>query len=291
MPGLQKEPCLGAASALADVPSCPKANTSKARRKSLLCHMTLGVASAGWIFFGSAHSVRGAAAAAAPGDTAPVALPLPKIVLNLGTPDSSGPILFRYELPTASFVANVRERLPHYRALFKDAALRSGLDWRLLAAVGYQESMWNPHAVSPTGVRGIMMLAASTADELDIDREDPAECIAGGALYFQQLRDSLPQQIPEPDRTNMALAAYNQGPGHLQDARTLAAQLGGDPNSWKDVRHALPLLNQERWFSKARHGYANGEVAVDYVDSVRGYFKQLDSAEHPPALQVASVEL
>jgi soluble lytic murein transglycosylase-like protein len=280
------ESCAGAAVAPTAAPSGLKA--ALARRKSLLCHMTLGVASAGWIFFaggtapGAAATIGSATAVAAAS----------KIVLNLGTPDGPGPILFKPRPePTARFAEDVRERLPRYRALFKQAGERSGIDWRLLAAVGYQESMWDAKAVSPTGVRGIMMLAASTAEELEIDRNNPADCIAGGAEYFQELHDALPAQIPEPDRTNMALAAYNQGPGHLNDARTLTAQLGGDPNSWKDVRHALPLLNQPRWFSKVRHGYADGEVAVDYVDNVLAYYEQLNSAEQPPALRVASFEL
>lgn len=286
MPSHPMEPSTGAITAPAVAPSGHKA--ARARRKSLLCHMTLGVASAGWIFFGGATTPR-ATASTGGASTANLSS---GIVLNLGTPDDSGPILFQpaQEL-TERFAEDMRERLPRYRALFKQAGERSGIDWRLLAAVGYQESMWDAKAVSPTGVRGIMMLAAGTADELEIDRTDPAESIEGGAEYFQQLRDNLPPQIPEPDRTNMALAAYNQGPGHLNDARTLAAQLGGDPNSWKDVRRALPLLNQPRWFSKARHGYANGAVAVDYVDNVLAFYGQLNSAEHPPALRVASFEL
>ncbi len=188
----------------------------------------------------------------------------------------------------------MRERLPRYQALFQQAALRNGVDWRLLAAVGYQESNWDPKAVSPTGVRGIMMLAQDTADELDVDRENAAECIAGGAQYFQQIRDRLPPQIREPDRTNMALAAYNQGLGHLQDARALAAELGGDPNSWKDVRHALPLLAEERWFSKARHGYAAGGEAVSYVVNVWQYYARLHAVPAgplPAPLRLASAGL
>ena len=75
----------------------------------------------------------------------------------------------------------------------------------------------------------------------------------------------------------MALAAYNQGLGHLYDARRLAVQLGGDPNRWRDVKSALPLLAEERWFSQTRHGYARGQEAVRFVSRVNGYYSMLSS--------------
>ena len=174
------------------------------------------------------------------------------------------------------FTADVQELLPRYRHFFENAAQRYGLDWRVVAAIGYQESHWNPAAVSPTGVRGIMMLTTETAADLEVlDRENAAQSIRGGARYFQQILAQLPPQISEPDRTWMALAAYNQGVGHLLDARSLAAQLGGDPDRWLDVRNALPLLSRERWFRKTRHGYARGREAVGFVGNVRNYYDML----------------
>ena len=260
----------------------------KARRRRLLRRVALGVVGAGWMLLvepvapsGSAI-IRDASDRTTKPETRTDAKPsLPAVVALELRSDLD-------ELTASRFADDVRARLPRFQGLFQQAALRSGMDWRLLAAVGYQESKWNPVAVSPTGVRGIMMLALDTADEMDVDREDPAECIAGGAQYFQQIRDRLPPQIREPDRTNMALVAYNQGLGHLQDARTLAAQLGGDPNRWKDVRRALPLMAEERWFAKARHGYFDGQDALDYVYSVRGYYTLLHSVPETP-VQVASV--
>jgi len=174
------------------------------------------------------------------------------------------------------FTADVQERLPRYRAFFENAAQRYGLDWRVVAAIGYQESHWDPAAVSPTGVRGIMMLTTETAADLEVaDRANAAQSIRGGARYFQQILAQLPPQIAEPDRTWMALAAYNQGVGHLLDARALAAQLGGDPDRWLDVRNALPLLSREHWFKKTRHGYARGREAVGFVGNVRNYYDML----------------
>jgi membrane-bound lytic murein transglycosylase F len=190
-------------------------------------------------------------------------------------------------LGVVRFTTDVQERLPRYRTVFEDAGKHYGLDWKVVAAIGYQESHWDPAAVSPTGVRGLMMLTSDTAALLEVDRENAAESIHGGAHYFQEIREQLPPQIAEPDRTWMALAAYNQGIGHLLDARELAAQLGGDPNRWLDVRNALPLLMRERWFKKTRHGYARGSEAVGFVGNVRNYYDMLNwltqgAPEQPP---------
>ena len=194
------------------------------------------------------------------------------------------------------FVTDVQKLLPRYREQFEDAAERYGMDWRLLAAIGYQESKWDPEAVSYTGVRGIMMLTSDTAAQLDVaNREDPAQSIRGGARYFLEMLKSLPPTIEEPDRSWMALAAYNQGLGHLLDARTLAAKNGNDPDRWVDVRDTLPLLTRERWFSQTKYGYARGREAVNFVANVRSYYDLLSwmsggggSPSAPPTAVTAS---
>lgn len=174
------------------------------------------------------------------------------------------------------FLRHVEQRLPQYSELFRRAAIDHQHDWRLLAAVGYQESQWDPKAISPTGVRGIMMLTRRTAKELGIDdRIDPRNSITGGARYLQQILKRLPAHIQEPDRTWMALAAYNVGYGHLQDARTLARQNGGDADRWADVMKTLPLLMEKQWYRKTRYGYARGMEAVNYVQNIRGYYDML----------------
>jgi membrane-bound lytic murein transglycosylase F len=189
------------------------------------------------------------------------------------------------------FMMHIDTRLPRYRHFFHEAAARVGLDWRLLAAIGYQESQWDPHAVSPTGVRGIMMLTLATAAQLGIDdRDDPQESIFGGARYFVKLRAKIPRRIPEPDRTWFALAAYNVGFGHLEDARVLTQIQGGNPDRWENVRERLPLLTQERWYSRVKHGYARGWEPVRYVDAIRGYMEILDWVGGDARTQTAQVE-
>jgi membrane-bound lytic murein transglycosylase F len=145
------------------------------------------------------------------------------------------------------FIDDIRVRLPQYRHWFREAASEVGVDWRLLAAIGYQESHWIPTATSHTGVRGLMMLTEDTASALGVvDRLDPRASIFGGAHYFVRMRNQLPHRILEPDRTWMTLAAYNVGIGHLEDARVLTQMHGKNPDAWDDVREHLPLLTQEK---------------------------------------------
>ncbi|WP_457942619.1 membrane-bound lytic murein transglycosylase MltF [Vreelandella alkaliphila] len=181
---------------------------------------------------------------------------------------------------TRTFLAHLDERLPTYSELFKKAARDTGFDWKLLAAVGYQESHWNPNAVSPTGVRGLMMLTNPTASEMGIaDRTNPAQSIDGGARYLRSIKDRLPESIVGNDRLYMAMAAYNVGLGHLYDARKIAEMRGGNPDSWQDVRAALPLLQQREWHSQTRHGYARGGEPVIYVRNIRRYYEMIEYVE------------
>jgi len=186
------------------------------------------------------------------------------------------------------FMEHIESRLPQYRHWFKEAAGEVGLDWRLLAAVGYQESHWDPSATSHTGVRGLMMLTEETAQALNVgDRLDPRASIFGGAKYFVWLRDQIPKRILEPDRTWFTLAAYNVGVGHLEDARILTQMHGKDPDSWNDVREHLPLLTQEKWYSRVKRGYARGWEPVRFVENIRGYIDILDwvATDTGPAAQ------
>jgi membrane-bound lytic murein transglycosylase F len=177
---------------------------------------------------------------------------------------------------TRQFTRDVRSLLPAYRAQFKAAAERYSIDWRLLAAIGYQESKWDPQAVSSTGVRGLMMLTEETALTFDVeDRTDPAQSIHGGARYFAYIMRKLPKSIAQPDRTWFALATYNIGYGHMLDARRLAKSRGGDPNKWLDVRPNLKLLALPEYFERTRHGFARGGEAVYFVDNVRNYYNVL----------------
>ncbi|MGZ5686026.1 MAG: membrane-bound lytic murein transglycosylase MltF [Usitatibacter sp.] len=181
---------------------------------------------------------------------------------------------------SGTLLERIVTHLPKLRPLFVEAELASGIDWRLVAAIGYQESHWDPLATSPTGVRGLMMLTEETADRLQIkDRLDARESILGGARYFALLREQMPPRIPEPDRTYLALAAYNIGVGHLEDARILAQKSGLNPDRWQDVRQVLPKISESESFVTLTHGYARGYEAMQLVDNVRNYYDILTHME------------
>ncbi len=183
-----------------------------------------------------------------------------------------------------TFMHHVRNRLPKYQAMFQDYASAFDMDWRLLAAIGYQESHWRPHAVSPTGVRGLMMLTRNTANYIGVsNRMDAEESIQGGAKYFRLVHEKIPAHIPEPDRTWFALASYNVGFGHLEDARRLTESAGKNPDRWVDVKEFLPLLAQKEWYSKTRFGYARGHEPVLYVQNIRRYYDVLARLTEPTA--------
>jgi membrane-bound lytic murein transglycosylase F len=175
------------------------------------------------------------------------------------------------------FLYHVKHRLPQYEQTFKVAAQRFNLDWRLLAAMSYQESQWNAKAISPTGVQGLMMLTKITANELGVeDRLDPVQSIFGGAEYFRKLLNRFPEGIPEEDRNWQALAAYNAGWGHLLDARRFARWDGENPNDWYVVKKYLPKLQHKRWYSKSTYGYApGGRQSLEYVKNIKLYYAAL----------------
>lgn len=176
----------------------------------------------------------------------------------------------------ARYRRRIKVRLPKYRPFFESAARKFKMDWKLMAALSYQESHWDPKAKSYTGVRGMMMLTRETASSLGVDnRLDVEDSILAGTRYLARLHRQVGKSVPEPDRTLMALAAYNIGFGHLQDARILARRLGKTDNTWHGVRSVLPLLQQKKYYRTLAHRYARGNEAVIFVDRIRTYYKML----------------
>ncbi|MDU4093019.1 MAG: membrane-bound lytic murein transglycosylase MltF [Pantoea sp.] len=171
---------------------------------------------------------------------------------------------------TRTFLRAIDDTLPAIRPLFERYATE--IDWRLLAAISYQESHWNPQATSPTGVRGLMMLTRNTAESLNVsDRLDPEQSVRGGTEYLLRMMDKFPSSVPEDERIWFALAAYNMGYAHMLDVRKLTEKQGGDPDSWADVKLRLPMLSQKRYYSQTTYGYARGHEAYNYVENIRKY--------------------
>ena len=181
---------------------------------------------------------------------------------------------------SSAFLEEIASQLPKLKPHFMEAELASGVDWRLIASIGYQESHWDAKATSPTGVRGLMMLTEETAQRLQIkDRLDARDSILGGARYFALLKEQLPPRIEEPDRTWLALAAYNIGIGHLEDARVLAQRANLNADKWQDVRQVIAKLAEPESFQSLKHGYARGGEAMQLVDNIRNYYDILTRME------------
>lgn len=180
------------------------------------------------------------------------------------------------------FIDSFDKRFPPYKPMFKSIAKKYNMDWRLLAAISYQESHWKKNAISMTGVRGLMMLTQDTAKSVGVDNRNNAEqSVLGGARYFKSLVKKIPEHIKDPDRTWMALAAYNVGFGHLEDARILTQKQGANPDKWLDVKQRLPLLSRKRWYTQTRNGYARGLEPVLFVERVRKYYNTLVQLTQP----------
>lgn len=183
-----------------------------------------------------------------------------------------------------NFLSRSQTLLPKYIRLFKNAQEVTDIDWRLLAALSYQESHWDNYSTSPTNVRGLMMLTEQTSDMMHVtDRLDPKQSVMAGAKFLLWMKDRIPSRIPEPDRTFMTLAAYNNGVGHLEDARIIAQRLGLNPDSWADVKRGYQLLNDPNYYVNAKHGYCSCGAPVIYTESVRSYYQIMQ--KHFPAYQ------
>jgi len=177
------------------------------------------------------------------------------------------------------FYKRIKSRLVKYENIFIDAGKKYNIPWKLLAAISYQESHWNPNAKSFTGVRGMMMLTRSTAKILGVkNRVDPKQSIVGGTRHLKQMIKFVPKEIEGENRLKFALAAYNVGMGHIHDARKLAKRLGYNQNIWSDLKKVLPLLAKKKYYKTLKYGYARGEEPVKYVEAIYDYRDILENS-------------
>lgn len=148
-----------------------------------------------------------------------------------------------------------------------------GWDWRLLAAQCYQESGFDPQAVSWAGARGLMQLMPETAAHLGLSASliySPEHNISAAARYLRELDRTFSDVKGRMDRINFVLAAYNGGAGHVRDAMTLARKHGKDPYKWGDVSYFILQLSQPKFYNdpEVRFGYLRGQETYDYVKSI-----------------------
>lgn len=170
------------------------------------------------------------------------------------------------------FFKNKQRLLSQWKSDFEEAGELNKIPWTLIAAISYQESHWDEHARSYTGVRGLMQLTEETAAHMGVkDRKDPQQSIFGGARYFRYLLDLTPEHLPLEERVSLALTAYNLGWGHLMDAQSLAVKKGLNPSSWRHLHSILPLLANPAYASQLQYGHARGQEAQDFVERVKAF--------------------
>jgi membrane-bound lytic murein transglycosylase F len=196
-------------------------------------------------------------------------------------PPAAKPAPQRARLPKRlahDFHAHIETRLPHLRSSFEAAGRETGFNWRVLAALGYQESRWRPAAVSPRGAQGVMMLMPVTVTKMGVKNVfSPDENIMAGSRYLLLMKERIPKRIADPDRTLLAMAAYNIGIGHLEDARIITQMRKKNPDRWADVRANLPRLSDPQWHSRVKRGYANGRETAQFVERVSQFAAILEA--------------
>ena len=181
------------------------------------------------------------------------------------------------------------DRISKYDDVIKKYANMYGIDWRLMAAQSYQESGFDPSARSWVGAVGLFQVMPATGAEMGFsDLKDPEQGVHAGIKYMAKLIDSFEKEVAFKQRVRFALAAYNAGRGHVEDARDLAASMKLDRNKWfGNVEKAMLLLEMPRYFRKARYGYCRGSEPVKYVSEIQSLYDNFTSVVAAPGAAVA----
>lgn len=173
------------------------------------------------------------------------------------------------------FHRKIHRNMPTYLTAIRNSAYQHGFDWRLIAAMIYQESGFNPNAVSYYGASGLMQLMPNTAASLGLPREniyDPGKNIAAGVKYLKRMYDLFEDVSDDTERIKLALASYNAGIGHVLDARKLAEDQALDKDVWDSIGSMLILLTKKEYYSQVKYGYCNGKETNNYVNNVITYY-------------------
>ena len=163
--------------------------------------------------------------------------------------------------------------------LFRRYSSTAGWDWRLLAAMSYQESGFDPQAVSSMGAMGLMQLMPSTADAMGVPRDkrfDPEQNISASTRYIRKVSQSFSDIKDAEERIKFTLAAYNGGVGHVQDAQTLTRKAGRDHQVWQEVAPFILHLSEPRYYRDpdVLNGYMRGSETEAYVRLIMNRWNQ-----------------
>lgn len=172
----------------------------------------------------------------------------------------------------SDFMSLNSNKISKYDPLIKEYSGQIGWDWRLVAALVYQESRFNPKAESWAGARGLMQIMPRTAKELGVsNRSDPRQSLKGGTAYLQRLHERFDQVPDSLERIKLTLASYNCGYYHVKDAQYLAENNDLNPLVWSDnVEKMVLALSEPEYYLKpgVKYGYVRGIEPVTYVDQI-----------------------
>lgn len=200
--------------------------------------------------------------------------------------------------PKAVFLSRDHGVISEYDALFKEASAVTGWDWRLIAAMCYQESAFDPNAKSYVGARGLMQLMPATAKELGVPQGDiciPETNVRAAARYIVKLYNTFNDVRDPSERLKFTLASYNGGTLHIRDAMALARKYGGNPARWDDVAPYVLGLQQPKYYKDpvVRHGYMIGSETANYVQNILERWRDYGGSvaiTHAPQLPVSGLE-
>ncbi len=179
-----------------------------------------------------------------------------------------------------SLLAAGEYRISAYDNIIRSVSERAGNDWRLVSAMAYHESRFDPTVVSRQGARGLMQIMPVVARHFDVPVETIADPATNVWLANQLLTQidrmlQLPAGVPEHDRMSLVLASYNGGVGHVSDARRLASYYGEDPNSWEVVSRYLELKSDPAYYENevVQNGrFTGSNQTLAYVRDVLGRY-------------------
>lgn len=172
----------------------------------------------------------------------------------------------------SEFFSMTGDKISPYDEMLKAKSVEVGWDWRLMAALVFQESQFDPEASSWAGAKGLMQLMPATAKQFGAkDRANPEQNLTAGAKYLEWLLNYWKDIPDSTDRIKFVLASYNTGQGHVEDARRLAIKYNKSPDLWEDnVAEYLLNKSQEKYFNDevVQFGYCRGEEPVNYVTEI-----------------------
>lgn len=185
-------------------------------------------------------------------------------------------------LPEGYKVDVANGRISRFDDLFRRYAPECGWDWRMLAAMAFTESRFDPNVRSWAGARGLMQVIPQTAGQFNIDPEhldDPAVSVMAATRVINTLNKVFANRVPDPqERIKFVLAAYNAGPGHVLDAIAIAKKTGRDPQIWGgNVAEAMLLKSNPEYYRDpdVKFGYYRGRETYAYVSEIMDFYDKV----------------